>query len=72
MSMMVIASAAMTNLRRIHGYQEKLREELRKAGAVQKQMEEAIKDASVSFWRLHQRGFPAQSTMKLAAARLQI
>jgi tetrahydromethanopterin S-methyltransferase subunit F len=34
--MMVIASAAMTNIRRIHGYVEKLREENRKARAVQK------------------------------------
>jgi hypothetical protein len=49
-SMMVIASAAMTNIRRIHGYQEKLREEKGKARAIQKQMEEAMKNVFVSFW----------------------
>jgi len=48
-SMMVIASAAMTNIRRIHGYQEKLREAKRKARAVQKQMEEAMKNVFVFF-----------------------
>ena len=42
MSMLVIASAAMTNIRRIHGYEEKLREADRKAKAIQKRMEDAL------------------------------
>jgi hypothetical protein len=46
-SMVVIASAAMTNIRRIHGYEEKLREADRKAKAIQKEMEEAFKNI---FW----------------------
>jgi hypothetical protein len=48
-SMVMIASAAMTNIRRIHRYLVKLREEDRKVRAVQKQMEEALKNAFVSF-----------------------
>jgi hypothetical protein len=48
-SMMVIASAAMTNIRRIYGYEEKLREADRKAKAIQKQMEEALKNIFRTF-----------------------
>lgn len=48
-NMMVIASAAMTNIRRIHGYHEKLREAVRKARAIHKQIEEATKNVFVSF-----------------------
>jgi len=48
-SMMVIASAAMTNIRRIQGYQEKLREEKRKAREAQKQIQDAIKNVFVFF-----------------------
>jgi len=44
MTMMVIASAAMTNIRRIHGHAEKLREADQKAKAIQKQMEETFKN----------------------------
>ena len=47
--MMVIASAAMTNIRRIYGYEEKLREADRKAKAIQKQMEEALKNIFRTF-----------------------
>lgn len=46
---MMICSAAMTNVRRIHRYEEKIREQIRKAGAVQGQMEEALRYAFVSF-----------------------
>jgi len=49
-SMVMIASAAMTNISRIHRYLVKLREEDRKIKAVQKQMEEALKNTFVSFW----------------------
>ena len=71
-SMMVIASAATTNIRRIHGYQEKLREEIRKAGAVQKQMEEAMKNVFVFFWGLLQRGLFRKIDSKMATVRLPI
>ncbi len=69
-SMMVIASAAMTNIRRIQGYQEKLREEIRRAEAVQKQMEEAITNAVVSFLGFLQRGLFRKLDSKMAAVRL--
>ncbi len=71
-SMMVIASAVMTNIRRIHGYQEKLREEKRKARAVQKQMEEAIKNVFVFFGVSLQRGLLRKLELKMAAAVLPI
>jgi hypothetical protein len=71
-SMMIVASAAMTNIRRIHGYQEKLREEKRKARAVQKQMEEAIKNVFVSFWGFLQRGLLRKLDMEMAVVRLPI
>jgi len=71
-SMMVVASAAMTNIRRIHGYQEKLREEKRKASAVQKQMEEAIKSAFISFWGFLKRGVLRKLDPKMATVRLPI
>ncbi|MFV2045447.1 MAG: transposase, partial [Anaerolineales bacterium] len=71
-SMMVIASAAMTNIRRIQGYQEKLREEIRRAEAVQKQMEEAITNAVVSFLGFLQRGLFRKLDSKMAAVRLPI
>ena len=48
-SMVMIASAAMTNIRRIHRHLVKLKEEDREIRAVQKQMEEALKNAFVSF-----------------------
>jgi len=71
-SMMVVASAAMTNIRRIHGYQEKLREEKRKARAVQKQTEEAITNAVVSFLGFLQLGLFRKIDSQLAAVRLPI
>ncbi len=71
-SMMVIASAVMINIRRINGYQEKLREEKRKARAVQKQMEEAIKNVFVFFWGSLQRGLLRKLELKMAAAMLPI
>jgi hypothetical protein len=71
-SMMFIASAAMTNIRRIHGYQERLREEKRKARAVQRQMQEAIKNIIVSFWGSLQRGLLQRLDLEMAAVRLPI
>jgi len=71
-SMMVIASAAMTNIRRVHRYEEKIREEIRKARAVQKQLEEAITNAFVSFLGFLQRGLFRKLDVKMAAVRLQI
>ena len=71
-SMMVIGSAAMTNIRRIQRYQEKLREEKRKASAVQKQMEEAIQNVFVSFWGFLQRALFPDLHSKVAAVRLPI
>ena len=68
-SMMIIASAAMTNIRRIHGYQEKLREEKRKAIAVQERLEEAIKNVFDSFGTLLQSRFLRQPGAKMT--RLQ-
>jgi len=53
--MLVLASAAMTNIRRIQWYREKLREEKRKAREAQKQMQDAIKNVFVSFWGFLQR-----------------
>lgn len=47
-SMMVLVSAAMTNIRRIHAYQERLREEKRKEGATEKRLEDTILDYFVS------------------------
>jgi len=65
-SMVMIASAAMTNIRRIHRHLVKLREEDREVKAVQKQMEEAIKNIFVYFCdflqsRLHRRHYPKRS-----------
>ena len=54
-SMVMIASAAMTNIRRIHRHLVKLKEEDREIRAVQKQMEEALKNAFVSFCDFLQR-----------------
>lgn len=71
-SVTVIASAAMTNIRRIHGYQEKLREEKRKAREAQKQMQDAIKNVFVSFWNFLQRRLSQHSYSKMAAVRLPI
>jgi hypothetical protein len=71
-SMMVIASEAMTNIRRIHGYHERLREEKRKTRAVQRQMEEAIKNIIVSFRSFLQRGLLRKLDLEMAAVRLQI
>lgn len=70
--MMVIASAAMTNIRCIHGYGEKLREEKRKARVVQKLMEEAIKSVFISFWGFLQRGLLRKLDLEMAAVRLPI
>jgi hypothetical protein len=47
--MMVIASAAMTAIRRVHMYEEKLRDAEPKTRAVQKQMEETLKNVLYSF-----------------------
>jgi len=65
-SMMVLASALMTNIRRIHGYQEKLREEKRKAREAQKQMQDAIKNAFGSFWGFLQHCLLQHSYSKMA------
>jgi len=72
MSMMVLASAAMTNIRRIHRYQEELREEKRKAREAQKQMQDAIRNVFFSFWNFLQRGLLQHSYSKMAVVRLQI
>jgi len=66
----VLFSAAMTNIRRIHGYQEKLREEKRKAREAQKQMQDAIRNIFFSFWNFLQRGLLQHSYSKMAAVRL--
>ena len=71
-SMMVIASAAMTNIRRVQRYEEKLREAERKARAVQKQMEEAITNAFVSFLGFLQLGLFRKIDSKMATVRLPI
>ena len=65
-SMMVIASAAMTNIRRIQRYQEKLREERRKARETQKQMQDLIKYVFGSFWGFLQRRLSQHSYSKMA------
>jgi hypothetical protein len=70
--MMVIASVVMTNIRYIHGYEEKLREEKRKARAVQKQMEEAIKSVFNSFGCFLRRGLLRKLDLEMAAVRLPI
>jgi len=71
-SMMVIASAAMTNIRRIQRYQEKLREERRKARETQKQMQDLIKHVFISFLRFLQLGLLPKPGLKMAAVRLPI
>lgn len=71
-SMTVIASAAMTNIRRIHRHLVKLREEDRKAGTAQKQMEEALRHGFVSFGDFLQRGLLRKLDSKMAAVRLPI
>lgn len=48
-SMLVIGSAQMTNIRRIHRYEERLREEKRKAEARAKKIKETLEDVFVSF-----------------------
>jgi len=71
-SLMVIASAAMTNIRRIQGYQEKLREEKRKAREAQKQMQDAIKNVFVSFWGFLQRCLLQHSYSKMVVRAIPI
>ena len=71
-SVTVLFSAAMTNIRRIHGYQEKLREEKRKAREAQKQMQDAIRNVFFSFWGFLQRCSLQYSYSKMAAVRLQV
>jgi len=71
-SMMVIASATMTNIRRIHGYQEKLREAKRKARAIQKQMEEAMKNVFVFFLGFLHRCLLQHSYSKMAVKAIPI
>jgi hypothetical protein len=71
-SVTVLFSAAMTNIRRIHGYQEKLREEKRKAREAQKQMQDAIRNVYFSFLGFLQRCFLQHSYSKMAAVRLPI
>lgn len=71
-SMMVIGYAAMTNIRRIQRFQEKLREEKRKASAVQKQMEEVTQNIFVSFWGFLQRALSPDLHSKMAVVRLPI
>ncbi len=57
-SMIMIASAAMTNVRRINRHLVKLREENRKVGTVQTQLKEALKHYFVSFCGFLQRRLP--------------
>jgi len=71
-SMMVIASASMTNIRRIHGYQEKMIEEKRKAREIQKQIQDAIKNVFISFWRFIQRGLLQHFYSKTAVRAIPI
>jgi hypothetical protein len=71
-SMMIIASAAMTNIRRITGYQERLRDEKRRARAVRRQMQEAIKNITISFRGFLQRRFLQGLDFEMAAVRLRI
>lgn len=65
-SMIMVASAAMTNVRRIHKHLVKLRDEDRKAGTVQKQMEEALKHVFVSFCGFLQRRLPRRYHSKMS------
>jgi hypothetical protein len=65
-SMMVIASAAMTNIRRIHGYEEKLKEVDRKAKAIQKEWVEAFKKLFGHFYRFLKRFVPGVCYSKLS------
>jgi hypothetical protein len=71
-SMMVIASAAMTNIRRIHRYEEKLREADRKAEVIQKLMEEALKDRLRYFYGFLKQLVPTEQYSKLAPVWLQV
>jgi hypothetical protein len=71
-SITLIASAAMTNIRRIQRHLVKLREEDRKVKAIQKQMEEALKNTVVSFCcflqgRLQRRHYPKRSFLAVEA-----
>lgn len=70
MSMVMIASAAMTNIRRIHGYQERLRSERKKPGSGPNQQRETNKDLSVSLVRWVPDGFSAVLTSKWVEMRL--
>ncbi len=65
-SMVMVASAAMTNVRRIHRHLVKLREENREVKAVQKQMEEALKHVFVSFCGFLQRRLPRRYHSKMS------
>jgi len=69
-SMMIIASAAMTNIRRIQRHEEKLREEIRRVSTVQKQVGEAITNAIVSFWLFLKIGQIRKLQSNMAAVRL--
>jgi hypothetical protein len=71
-SMMVLASALMTNIRRIHGYQDELREEKRKVKEAQKQEQDAIRNVFFSLWSFLQRGLLQHSYSKMAAVRFSI
>jgi len=66
-SMMVITSAAMTNIRRIHGYEEKLREAGRKAKAIQKEWENAFKKSFLYFYSFLKRFVPGVFYSKLTS-----
>lgn len=48
-SMMMIGSAQMTNIHRIHRYEERLREDQRKAKAIAKKTKEILEDALAFF-----------------------
>jgi hypothetical protein len=69
---MIIASTGMTNIQRIHGYEEERREADRKARAVQKQMEEVIKFVFISFCGFLQCGLLRRLDLEMAAVRLPI
>jgi hypothetical protein len=71
-SMMVIASTAMTNIRRIHGYEEKLREADRKAKTIQRRLEEALKNIFCYFCVFLKRFVPGEPYPKMAPSRVPV
>ncbi len=66
-SMMVIASAATTNIRRIHGHVQRLTEEKRKAREAQERTRDAAENALFSLLRFLQRPMLPKTELKMAA-----